>query len=135
MLIVHGTYFLARKLVAYRNDYCLSCNAERMAFQRRTFDVHHIFYVPLLPLGFWKRWHCSACDRNPHESPRILRRSFKWAGIVLLVVASLSGWLVSTREKPGDTIVIWCMRLGGPIAVAWALWATLKSPPDVRLSD
>jgi hypothetical protein len=88
--------------------------------------------VPLVPLGFWRRWRCGVCGADPHASPHT-RKGLKWAGIVVLALMSLSGWAVSTSEKPGDAVFLWAMRLGGPLAVAWAVWATLKSPPDVKL--
>jgi hypothetical protein len=134
MLILHGTYSWGRKLVAYRNDYCLTCAAERVAFRHRTFDVFHIFFVPILPLGLWKRWHCAVCGQDPHASPRT-RKSLKWAGVAVLALMTLSAFGVSPREKPDDAVFIWVVRLGGPLATAWAAWATLKSPPDVRLRD
>ena len=134
MLVIHGAYQWARKLVAYRSDYCVGCAAERVAFQHRTFDVYHIFWVPILPLGFWRRWHCSACGRDPHASPRT-RRSFKAAGVAILVLMSASAWAVSPDEKPDDAVFIWVMRLGGPVAAVWALWATLRSPTEVNLKE
>jgi hypothetical protein len=134
MFLIHGTYMWARKVVAYRSDYCLTCDAQRLAYQHRTFDVLHLFFVPILPLGLWRRWRCSVCGKNPHESVRT-RRSPKWAGVVTLFLMSLSSWAVSTREKPEDAAFIWCMRIGGPLAFAWALRATLKSPPDVNLRE
>jgi hypothetical protein len=134
MLIVHGTYSWGRKLVSYRNDYCLTCNAQRLSFQHRTFDVLHLFWIPFLPLGLWKRWHCSECGNDPHATNRT-RRSLKWAGIAILALMAASGWAVSPEEKPDDLAFIWAMRIGGPLAVAWAVWATVKSPPDVQLKD
>jgi hypothetical protein len=134
MLIVHGTYSWGRRLVAYRNDYCLRCDAQRLAFQHRTFDVLHVFFVPLVPLGLWKRWHCSVCGNDPHVSGRT-RKSLKWAGVAILLLMSVSGWAVSTREKPEDAAFIWGMRILAPAAFAWALWATLKAPPEVKLEE
>lgn len=134
MVIVHGRYFWRRRIVAYRNDFCLSCNMERVAWQHRTFDVLHVFWVPILPLGFWKRWHCDACGRDPHSNPGT-RKGFKWAGVAVLALISLSGWVVSSTEQPDDIAFIWAMRLGGPIATIWAAWATLKSGADIDLAD
>jgi hypothetical protein len=134
MLVVHGTYLWARKVVAYRNDYCLACDSQRLAFQHRTFDVLHVFFIPVLPLGLWKRWHCSVCGRDPHASTRT-RKSLKWAGVATLLLMSLSGWAVSPTEKPEDATFIWGMRIIGPIAFVWALRATLKDPPEVKLAE
>jgi len=134
MLVIHGTYHWGRKLVAYRRDYCVTCASERVAFQHRTFDALHMFWLPILPLGFWKRWHCSACGRDPHASPRT-RKSLKWAGVAILVLMAASAWAVSPREKPDDAMFIWAMRLGGPLAAGWALRATLNSPTEVNLKE
>jgi hypothetical protein len=134
MLILHGTYSWWRRIVAYRNDYCLTCSAERMAFQHRTFDVHHVFWIPILPLGLWKRWHCTECGQDPHASPRT-RKSLKWAGVACLAFFTLSAWMVSPAEKPEDTVFIWVVRLAGPLATAWAAWATARSPAGERLKE
>ena len=56
MVIIHGVYHWSPKQVEFRNDYCLSCSAQRRAIRVRTFDVAHLFWIPILPLGFWKRW-------------------------------------------------------------------------------
>jgi len=134
MLVVHGTYHWARKIVGYRNDYCLTCNSQRLAFQHRTFDAIHIFFIPVLPLGLWKRWHCSVCGSNPHASTRT-RKSLKWAGVAILLLMSLSGWAVSTSEQPDDVAFIWGMRILSPIAFVWALRVTLKHTPEVNLKE
>ncbi|MBZ5508588.1 MAG: hypothetical protein LAO78_24275 [Acidobacteriia bacterium] len=130
MFILHGLYSFGRKIVAYRNDFCLSCAAPRRAFRVRTFDVVHIFYVPLIPLGFLRRWHCSVCGRDPHAHPGT-RKGFKWAGVVVLALFAVFSWAL----PPEDDAWVWPMRVGLPIAFAAALWHTLKSKPDVRLKD
>jgi hypothetical protein len=134
MLILHGTYHWGRRLVAYRNDYCLACDAPRLAFQHRTFDALHVFFIPILPLGLWKRWRCSVCGQDPHERTRT-RKSMKWVGVVALVFFTLPAFFVSPAEKPEDFYWIWGFRIGGPIAILWAIWATLRSPSDENLKE
>ena len=134
MLVVHGMYSWSRKRVGYRNDYCLTCNARRLAYQHRTFDVYHLYWIPLLPLGVWKRWRCSVCGSDPHASTNV-RPILKWAGIGMLALMTLSSWMVSPVEKPEDRVFIWAVRIGGPIALGWAIRATVKSPPGARLED
>jgi len=134
MLLVHGRYLWARRLVAFRNDYCLACGAPRLAYRHRTFDVLHVFWIPFLPLGFWKRWHCAVCGNDPHEQVRT-RRWLKWVGVVILLLMTLTFWTVPAKDETGDLIFTWVMRLGAPLLAAWAVWATLKSPPDDRLKE
>jgi hypothetical protein len=134
VLIIHGIYSWGRRRVAYRNDYCLTCDALRIAFQHRTVDVLHVFWIPVLPLGVWWRWHCALCGQDPHAHVRT-RRGYKWAGAAVLLLMALSGWAVSPDEKPDDAIFIWVMRLGGLAAAGWAAWAAANSPPDRQLKD
>ena len=129
MFILHGIYHFQTKIVAYRNDFCLTCAAPRRAFRARTFDVIHIFYFPLIPIGFWRRWHCSVCNNDPHAYPGT-RKAFKWAGVVVLAFFSVVPWMV-----PPDDPWIWPMRIGLPVAFAAALWNTIRSKPDLRLAD
>ena len=36
----------------------------------RTFDVLHVFFIPFLPLGFWKRWLCAMCGAESARAAR-----------------------------------------------------------------
>jgi hypothetical protein len=66
-MLIHGTYCFAPRRHAYRNDYCLSCDAVRVAEQVKTLDFIHVYFIPLVPLGRRKHWKCSVCGNNPHE--------------------------------------------------------------------
>jgi hypothetical protein len=131
VLILHGMYSFKRKIVAYRNDFCLSCAAPRRAYQARSFDTLHLFFVPVLPLGFWRHWKCSVCGRNPHVNPHT-RKSFKWAGVVVLAIFAVAAWGAPEEES---SAIVWVMRIGFPIAFVVALLLTLKSKPDLRLAE
>ena len=132
MLVIHGRYFLARRILAFRNDYCLACAAPRLALRHRTFDVLHVFWIPLLPLGFWKRWHCSSCGQDPHAQVRT-SRAVKWIGVGLLAFFGVVGWLAPI--KPGDEVVTWFMRIGLPLGALWAGWATARSVEPESLKE
>jgi hypothetical protein len=132
MIVIHGTYTLARRIVAYRNDYCLSCGTQRVALCDRSFYVLHISFIPILPLGFWKKWRCSVCGQDPHERVGT-RKAYKWAGTALLGFMSLAMWFAPIER--GEEAMMWGMRIVLPIAFAFALRATLRSGPDVNLSE
>jgi hypothetical protein len=129
MLILHGIYTFKPRIIAYRNDFCLRCAAPRRAYRVRTFDVLHIFYIPLVPFGFVKRWRCATCNRDPHAHPGT-RKGFKWAGIVCLAIFILAFWTMEERDA-----FTWAMRIGLPVGFVAALWHTIKSKPDIRLSE
>ena len=128
MLLIHGVYHFWPKKVGFRNDYCLSCEAPRRSIAVRTFDVGHIFWVPILPVGFWKHWSCSVCRRDPHVNPKT-RRSFKWIGLVCLLLLSAMFW--SAPSDAGLGVLPWIMRilpLGGAVALFIQLMLTPKEP-------
>ena len=51
MFVIHGAYHFWPKRVAFRNDYCFTCGQACRAVAIRTFDVGHIFWIPILPVG------------------------------------------------------------------------------------
>lgn len=113
MFIIHGAYHFWPKRVAFRDDYCLSCQTPRRSIAFRTFDVGHVFWIPILPVGFWKHWKCTACGRDPHVNPRT-RRSFKWAGLIVLIGASVMLWEIPSDADFGA--VGWILRIAAPAA-------------------
>jgi len=124
MFIVHGAYHWWPKRVAFRNDYCLACRAERRSVCTRTFDVGHIFWVPILPVGFWKHWFCSACGRGPHISTKLGGISL-WLFLAAIAFFTLASWMAPLT--PDMAIGTWVFRFGG-IAVAVMLLVHLLRP-------
>lgn len=132
MLIIHGIYRFRPKRVAFRNDWCLSCGAPCRSVQTRSFDAWHIFWLPLLPLGFRKRWHCTNCGRQPHIYPGT-RRGFKWAGLVVLIVFSAAFWAMPL--SPDILILGWVIRIGAPLGAILTLIHLLHTPKDPSLTE
>jgi hypothetical protein len=111
MLVIHGVYHWRPKPVAFRNDYCIRCGAERVAIQVRTIDVFHVFFVPLLPLGLYKRWRCLQCG-NPPSLPRAtgVRQSVKVFVLLGTLAMAVPVWLPSKMTSRGDLIGLWIGR-------------------------
>lgn len=118
------------KIVAFRNDFCLSCGRPRRAYQVRTHNFLTILFVPVFPLGSWHRWACSVCDRSPHAQPN-LAKIWQWVIVGALAFASIGAW-IGLGE---DIIATWFGRLLIPPLLFLMLRYTLKSKPDVRLKD
>jgi hypothetical protein len=132
MLLIHGVYHFWPKKVAFRNDYCLSCEAPRRSIAIRSFDVGHVYWVPLVPVGFWKHWACTVCRRDPHANPKT-RRWLKWIGLVCLLLLSATFWSVPTNADLG--VLPWIMRLlplGGAVALLIQL---MRTPPEPSLRE
>ena len=126
MLIIHGTYHWKPTTVAFRNDFCRGCEGERLAVRIRTFDMLHIFWVPLIPLGFWKRWFCATCGRQPHQNVKT-RRSFKIAGAIAMALIALLFWAVPVEEDP---MMYWGMRIGSTILSVIAVIAVFRDTKE-----
>jgi hypothetical protein len=132
VLILHGVYYFRQKRVAFRNDYCLSCGQPRRSMQIRSFNAWHIFWIPVLPLGFHKRWLCTVCGRDPHVYPGT-RRAFKWAGLFVILIAGAAFW---TMPLTPDVLVLgWVIRLAAPVGAVLTLRHLLRTPKDTSLQE
>ena len=132
MLIVHGTYRFAPRVVAYRNDWCNHCDKAMLALQWRSFYVGHLFWIPLLPLGFHKTWRCKACTKNPRDRLRT-SQGMIIAGLVAFCLTFLIFLFAPYSGK--EATVFWVMRLAsGILAVVFALWlkSRLKELPQEK---
>jgi hypothetical protein len=132
VLIVYGVYRWKPKPVAFCNDYCLSCGKQRRAVQIRTFNAGHIFWIPILPVGFWKRWVCTTCGRDPHVSTRT-RRGFKWVGLFILLIFSAVFWFVPVESD--DVALIWALRVVTPIGAFLTLVHLFRTEKEPSLQS
>lgn len=110
---------LGRKIIAYRNDYCLACQESRRAYQvsRVLFRVH---LIPILPVGIWRTWYCSVCNQNPHAIPGRFEE-LKRAVLIVLVTVSFFGWIA-----PDSNSGVWWMRIAPLIVIAMVLLLMAK---------
>ena len=132
LFIVYGVYHWKTKRVAFRNDYCLVCGEARRAVQVRTFDVGHIFWIPILPAGFWKRWVCTVCGRDPHVTTKT-RRGFKWVGLFVLVLFAAVLWMAPV--EPDAAAVSWSLRIAASVGAVLVLRHLLNTPKEPTLKE
>jgi hypothetical protein len=129
---VVGVYRWQPKRLAFRNDYCLTCGDARRAILVRTFNVGHIYYIPILPVGFWKRWLCTICNRDPHVTAKT-RRGFKWVGLFVLVFFTLALWAIPI--EPDSKAIIWILRFGFPLGAVLTLIHLLRTKKEPSLES
>ena len=132
MILIFGLYRYRPKRLGYRNDYCLYCRQQRRSEQVRTFNAIHLMGIPLIPLGYWTRWVCSACRHDPHTVRGGVRPPLKWAVLVLLLCGTVALW--TTPANPADTKTAWGLRLGGAVACSVLLVHLIRTPkpPSLR---
>jgi len=129
-IIIYGVYHWQAKRVAFRNDYCLACGEARRAVRMRTFDVGHVFWIPILPGGFWKRWVCTVCGRDPHVNTKT-RRGFKWVGIPILLLFSAVSWAMPVT--PDFVAGSWIFRIAAPVGAVLTLVHLLRTKKEPSL--
>ena len=133
MFVIYGLYRWFPKTLGFRRDYCRACQSETVAVRVRTVKVFHVFWVPLLPVGWWSGWHCQACGKAPHAVAET-RKGFKIAGAVLLALGAVSFWLAPLPPDEIEPAMLWGMRIGLPVATALVVWSIFRhvDPPAFK---
>jgi hypothetical protein len=140
LLLVYGTYHFSPKRRAYRGDFCLRCDAARLAEQIETFDFLHVFFVPILPLGRHRRWKCSVCGSNPHERVRSTQ-VFKVLTAVFLglfTLFGLAGVIVTLTTGGADDQETASFIIGFTVAMAACCVAAIfwcRAKPSTSLKE
>jgi hypothetical protein len=133
MLVIHGIYRVLPSRVAFRNDYCMVCEAPRRAMQVQTLDWLHVYFIPVIPLGFRKRWLCAECGMCPHQI-HLTRRLLEVAALVVFVSFTAFFWCVCLFIVPGiaeDPPVFWIFGVISPLGAIATATHLAMSGPDV----
>jgi hypothetical protein len=127
LIYSYGIYKFQPRTVAYRNDFCLTCAAPRSAYCIRAFYFVHLIYIPILPLGYWRAWHCFKCNRDPHVYPG--STSLKPLFLPALLLFAAVAWFV-----PDPDSYTWAGRLLLTLALLGSLWYVRleQTPAGVR---
>ncbi len=125
-----GRYRWFPKPVAFRNDFCLRCNAATLSRAIRTVDFIHVYWIPLIPIGFWRRWFCVECNHAP-SSPVRTRKVFKWIGVFLLASMAATFWFWPLEEDPEASLaMVWTYRVVPLVLIPLVIWSIFRTPPD-----
>ena len=108
MLVIFGKYRLFKKILAYRNDYCLTCDKYGTSIYLRSLHVLHVFWVLVLPVGIWKVWHCEECGSHPHRRAQT-KLGYRIIGCVLLALFVLINWVEPISDA--DAGAGWTVRI------------------------
>ena len=128
----YGIYRFAEKRLAFRNDYCLYCKAERRTEQYQAFLVGYLLWIPLLPLGFRKKWYCPECWHDPHEDPT-RKPQLKWVAIGFLLMFALAAWIEPVSED--FALGTWILRLGAPAGATLLLYTLIRKRENPSLAE
>ena len=137
MIVLYGIRTWKRKVVAYRNDFCLACEEPRRALRIRSIKALHLFFIPVLPIYLWWHWECSECGRPPHLVPRaeINRKKIKKPLTVIFGVCALVLLISSPSETGNSPTATWILRILFTILFTISLWYTLKPASSTSLAE
>jgi hypothetical protein len=118
-----GTYRFQPKVVAFRNDFCLTCNTARRAVEIRTFNVLSFRGIPLIPVGYWKRWLCTECTVPPGYN----RRSRRKFAVTLAALAAAFAVIFWSLPIEPDQVETWLFirRISPVVMIGAIIWAVL----------
>jgi hypothetical protein len=121
MFVIYGTHHFAARTVGFRPDFCMSCQNEVISVESRSFDVGHVYWLPLIPLGFRRHWRCRTCGNNPrsYDSSVVFQAI---AGVIFLV-AAVFAWM--EPASPENATFAWTVRFALPL-LSLALLANLR---------
>lgn len=136
MVVLFGIRAWKRKVVAYRNDFCLACEAPVRAHQIRSLQTFHLFFIPVLPLYPRWDWECSRCERPPHSDPQTHpQKTFKRLLVFFSGMFALVVWVAPPSETGNSPAVNWVLRIVLTSAFLVSLWYAVKLKVSLFLSQ
>ncbi len=134
MFILHGTYRFGLKKIGVRRDICNNCKRECIAEEWQSFHCHHFFFIPLIPLGTRKEWHCTLCNADPRYKSSANGLLKILGGLVCF--CTLMGTIALWGSTPDDLDAgpLWLMRFIFPAVFGVVLWATFIRQPQPTLT-
>lgn len=131
MIFFQGFYRLRPRRLAFRNDYCRSCEDETVSYKVRTFNILQINFIPVFPVGFGTRWICSRCDGPSHVRTRTSRVAM-WLAALIMLALTAGVWLGEGRSK--DEPVVLVTRIVMPVATLLVALSARRAAPLPKLS-
>ncbi|MBL4770870.1 MAG: hypothetical protein JKY61_06945 [Planctomycetes bacterium] len=132
MIFFQGFYHFLPKTTAFRRDYCRSCQEVRTLTQIRTADFYHLYWIPVLPLGLWKRWKCAGCGNKPYRHTKTSRAAKAFLALVLAVI-TFEFWFEPDLADEFSSQELLICRIGISALLAFALvWLKRHSPELTR---
>ena len=122
MFFIFGTHLFGLRRYAYKYMMCSNCDMSRLFIQTRGFAWGHLFWIPLIPLGYHYSWHCASCAKEDNKMPT----SFTLK-LVILLALSVVLYMLTVGEWAtlvGDTVLWWQMGTGS--LLVWSIYETFN---------
>jgi hypothetical protein len=122
MIHFHGTYRFKQHPVGVRMDYCTCCKKERVTIQIKSFDMYHLSFIPLIPLGWKTRWLCTECRLDPRAHYGVSRGLMSvFLGVLALFtgIMTIGTWAANPADATDMPVgALWAMRFIAPLLTA-----------------
>jgi len=122
MLFIFGTHLFGLRRYAYKYMMCGNCNTPRLFIQTRGFAWGHLFWIPLIPLGYQYSWHCASCAKENNKMPT----SFG-VKLIFLIALSFVFYMLTLGEwatNLGESVIWW--QLGAGALLLWSIYETFS---------
>lgn len=106
MILIFGTHRFAPRPAGERDATCRSCDETVTAVRESTFDMIHLFWIPLIPLGRHERWRCPSCGADPFAP---IQSRFIRVVLVCIVLAT-AAWSWVAHPSKIDETSLWIIR-------------------------
>lgn len=124
MFFIFGTKSFFIKTKSYKSVWCIHCEKPVVATKIRRFAMWHLFYIPLLPLGFRTEWRCAACNKDPHASMSI------YDGIGMLLLALMFGSVFFSEKHSANLNLsqgwLWGLRIFFVLCALYSISVIVK---------
>jgi len=90
MFFIFGLRKFGIKKVAYGKDFCNSCENEAVVDKFRWFSWIHLFFIPLIPLGYQYNYSCTICTNDPNA----VIQTALWQKVIVASVFAGLNWLL-----------------------------------------
>ena len=108
MFVIYGEYRFAKRKAGYKSVWCESCNQHAYAERHRHFKFGHLFWLPLIPLGFHSEWFCLECGKDPKGPAR--SGNFSIGFFAVLAFAVSAAMFAFPAGKGDEVYFVWGAR-------------------------
>ena len=105
MFYIYGTKQFDIKKHGYKNTNCEHCDMTSLCTEWRWSSWAHLFFIPLLPLGYDSSFTCNACGQEPktHSETSIVLKVVILLILLLFAIPVYFGLLATMGMIPIDS--------------------------------
>lgn len=121
MYIFYGIKKVRKKKLGYGKDYCNACEQEAIVEKWQWFRWLHLFWIPLIPLGYQHNWVCTLCNKDANAQ---YKRGLFGKVVISLITLLIATFLIFIPEVTEPLAYGLLIRiLSVPLFLVSVVWA------------